>query len=85
MAASYSEKVYSAPRHRAEKKMYVHGDAKMGTRPMFLKSVIKDDMKVIVLAIRGTKRFRDWCVNFRDRGVSADGFLVSPTSSLQRG
>ncbi|KAF2763280.1 alpha/beta-hydrolase [Pseudovirgaria hyperparasitica] len=81
LAAKYSEKVYTDPQARAEKKMYVSA----GAKPMFMKSVTRDDQKVVILAIRGTKRFKDWCVNFRDRGVDPKGFLDDPTQKCHAG
>ena len=75
LAAQYSERVYTKPVGK-ERETHVDADWREGTKAMVIKSVPMDDIKTIVFAIRGTRTFMDWAVNFNSAPISPEGVLV---------
>ena len=74
-AAEASQAVYVRPR-RNEQQDFIDADWRQGTKAMVLKSVLMDEKKLIVFAIRGSKwNFVDWAVNFRPAPTEPVGFL----------
>lgn len=52
---------------------------------MVIKSLAVDDMKTVVIAIRGTQSFRDWAVNMKTAPTSPRGFLDDPFNLCHAG
>lgn len=86
LAASYSERVYSAPKGKtSEVETHIPSDWRSGTKAMVLKSVPIDDMATVVFAIRGSATFMDWAVNYRSEPSSPEGFLDDPGNMCHSG
>ena len=84
-AAEASQAVYERPR-RNEQQDYVDADWRQGTKAMVLKSVLMDEKRLIVFAIRGSKwNFVDWAVNFRPAPTEPVGFLDDPGNACHAG
>lgn len=76
--------MYSKPTGK-EREAHVNADWKNGTKAMVIKSVPKDDMNIIVFAIRGSQTFLDWAVNLNSAPASPQGFLDDPGNFCHSG
>ena len=75
-AATASQAVYQRPRHSNEAQTFVDADWRQGTKAMVLKTVLMDEKKLLVFAIRGSQwNFFDWAVNFKPAPTEPVGFL----------
>ena len=87
LAAQYSRDAYQKPKHPEERNTFMDANCKLGTKAMVIKSVPKDDLNVIVFAIRGTSllSFADWAVNWHSAPASPQGFLDDPGNLCHAG
>lgn len=85
MAAQYSQRVYEKPSSAMEQHFYVSADHRTGTKAMVIKSLPLDDMKTVVLAIRGTQSFWDWAINIQTAPTSPRGFLDDASNFCHAG
>lgn len=84
-AAEASQAVYRQPQ-RNEQQDFVDADWRQGTKAMVLKTVLMDEKKLIVFAIRGSKwNFVDWAVNFRPAPTEPVGFLDDEGNACHAG
>ncbi|KAK1145503.1 hypothetical protein N8T08_004061 [Aspergillus melleus] len=84
LAAQYSHNVYKRP-SGGNNPAYFDADYRNGTKAMVIKSLAVDDMKTVVIAIRGTQSFRDWAVNMKTAPTSPRGFLDDPFNLCHAG
>ena len=87
LAAQYSRDAYQKPKYPEERNTFMDASCKLGTKAMVIKSVPKDDLNVIVFAIRGTSllSFGDWAVNWHTAPASPEGFLDDPGNLCHAG
>lgn len=84
-AAEASQAVYRQPQ-RNERQDFLDADWRQGTKAMVLKTVLMDEKKLIVFAIRGSKwNFVDWAVNFRPAPTEPVGFLDDEGNACHAG
>ncbi|KAI9037508.1 lipase family protein [Aspergillus affinis] len=84
LAAQYSRNVYKRP-SAENNPAYFDADYRNGTKAMVIKSLAVDDMKTVVIAIRGTQSFHDWAVNMKTAPTAPRGFLDDPFNLCHAG
>lgn len=80
MAARASAEVYQRPQ-RDRREQYFGADWRYGTKAMVLKNTLVDGRKLVVLAIRGSRKsIVDWAINFHSAPVA----MVAPVAARLR-
>ncbi|KAE8409761.1 Alpha/Beta hydrolase protein [Aspergillus pseudonomiae] len=86
LAAQYSSSAYKKPAElTTTNNPYVSANIRHGTKAMVIKPLASDDLKSIVLAIRGTQSFRDWAVNMKTLPTAPQNFLDDPDNLCHAG
>ncbi|RMZ39195.1 hypothetical protein AFCA_006562 [Aspergillus flavus] len=86
LAAQYSSSAYKKPVElTTTSSPYVSANIRQGTKAMVIKPLASDDLKSIVVAIRGTQSFRDWAVNMKTLPTAPENFLDDPENLCHAG